>query len=135
MVIVGTGGIGGEVATRLTALGATCIGVRRRVDAGTPAGFARVVALDGLDALLPLADAIVLAAPLTAATRGLMNGARLDLLPAHAVVVNVARGPLLDEAALASGWPPDGSAARCWTCSRVNRWRRPRRCGNFVAHW
>jgi phosphoglycerate dehydrogenase-like enzyme len=100
VLIVGAGGIGGEVATRLSALGATCIGVRRRPDAGTPAGFARVAGLDALDSLLPAADALVLAAPLTPVTRGLIGATRLDLLPGHAVVVNVARGPLLDQGAL-----------------------------------
>jgi phosphoglycerate dehydrogenase-like enzyme len=101
VLIVGTGGIGVEVATRLTALGATCIGLRRRPEQGVPAGFQRVAGLNSLDALLPAADAIVLAAPLTPATKNLMTGARLDRLPPHAIVVNVARGALLDESELA----------------------------------
>jgi phosphoglycerate dehydrogenase-like enzyme len=101
VLIVGTGGIGREVAARLSALGATCIGVRRRVDQGAPPGFARVVGLDRLDAELATADALVLGAPLTPETRGLITAARLDLLPRHAVIVNVARGPMLDERALA----------------------------------
>jgi phosphoglycerate dehydrogenase-like enzyme len=102
IVIVGTGGIGVECATRLSALGATCIGVRRRPAEGAPAGFARVAGLAALDELLGVADALVLAAPLTPATRSLIGPARLDLLPRHAIVVNVSRGPLLDEGALAS---------------------------------
>jgi len=102
VVIVGTGGIGVEVATRLSALGATCVGVRRRASAGAPAGFKRVVGLDGFEALLSEADALVLAAPLTPETRGLVTAARLDMLPRHAVIVNVARGALLDERALAT---------------------------------
>ena len=101
VLIVGTGGIGGEIATRLTALGATCVGVRRRPDAGTPPGFAKVAGLDALDELLPHADALVLAAPFTPLTRGLITAARLDALPSHALVANVSRGALLDEAALA----------------------------------
>jgi phosphoglycerate dehydrogenase-like enzyme len=100
VVIVGTGGIGVEVATRLTALGAACIGLRRRPEIGAPAGFRRVAGLDALDTLLPTADALVLAAPLTPATRGLMTDARLASLPSHAIVVNVARGALVDEEAL-----------------------------------
>ncbi len=102
VLIVGTGGIGTAVATRLQALGARCVGVRRRATLGAPAGFAQVVGLDGLDAALPRCDAVVLAAPATPATAGLLTAARLDLLPAHAVVVNVARGGLVDAAALAA---------------------------------
>lgn len=101
VLIVGTGGIGVAVATRLAALGAQCIGVRRRVGLGAPSGFARVVARDRFDAELPAADVVVLAAPMTDDTRGLLDAGRLDLLPRHAIVVNVARGALLDEEALA----------------------------------
>jgi phosphoglycerate dehydrogenase-like enzyme len=101
VLIVGTGGIGIEVATRLSTLGASCTGIRRSPEKGAPAGFQRVAGLDAIDALLPNADALVLAAPLTAATQHLITGDRLDLLPNHAVVVNVARGALLDESELA----------------------------------
>lgn len=102
VLIVGAGGIGSALATRLEALGATCVGVRRRPSAGVPAGFARVVGPEALEAELGHCDAVVLAAPATPGTAGLLDGARLDRLPPHAVVVNVARGSLLDEAALAS---------------------------------
>lgn len=101
VVVVGTGGIGTAVATRLTALGARCVGVRRRVDAPMPDGFDRVVGLDALDDVLPGAEALVVSVPVTPGTRDAISAARLDLLPPHAVVVNVARGGLLDERALA----------------------------------
>jgi phosphoglycerate dehydrogenase-like enzyme len=100
-LIVGTGGIGGQVARRLEALGASCTGVRRRPHLGVPQGFERVVGADALDEELPRADVLVLAAPHTDATRGLIDGRRLDCLPPQAIVVNVARGLLLDEQALA----------------------------------
>jgi phosphoglycerate dehydrogenase-like enzyme len=100
-LIVGAGGLGSETARRLSALGAHCTGLRRRPALGTPAGFAAVAGLDRIDALLPEADILVLAAPLTADTSELMTRARLQRLPHHAIVVNVARGALLDEAALA----------------------------------
>ena len=99
-LIVGTGGIGGATAERLTALGARCTGIRRRVHLGVPAGFERVVGLDALDAELPSHDVVVLAAPLTGETSGLLTAERLDLLPSNAIVVNVARGAMLDEDAL-----------------------------------
>jgi phosphoglycerate dehydrogenase-like enzyme len=77
------------------------VGVRRRPELGAPEGFERVVGPDELAALLPEADVLVLAAPLTAGTRSLVGAAELDRLPADAIVVNVARGTLLDEHALA----------------------------------
>lgn len=101
VLVVGTGGIGQGVGTRFTALGATCVGVRRRPGRGAPPGFARVVGLDALDEELPGGDVIVLCAPLTAETDGLLDARRLDCLHRGAIVVNVARGALLDEHALA----------------------------------
>lgn len=100
-LIVGVGAIGGAAARRLSALGARCTGVRRRVELGPPPGFERVVGLDQIDAELPNHDVIVLAAPLTAKTASILTAERLDLLPRRAIVVNVARGAMLDEAALA----------------------------------
>jgi phosphoglycerate dehydrogenase-like enzyme len=101
VLIVGTGGLGGETARRLSALGARCAGIRRRPELGAPPGFAEVAGLGELDAHLPAADILVLAAPLTADTAEVMTRARLALLPRGAIVVNVARGALLDESALA----------------------------------
>lgn len=100
-LIVGVGGIGGATAERLSALGARCTGVRRRVDLGSPPGFERIIGLDQFEAELPAHDVVVLAAPLTTDTGGLLTAERLDLLPRSAIVVNVARGALLDQDALA----------------------------------
>jgi phosphoglycerate dehydrogenase-like enzyme len=102
-LIVGTGGIGSAVATRLSAFGCRPTGVRRRLELGLPPGFQRVVSFHDLDEELPRSDIVVLAMPLTPLTRGLLSASRLDCLPRGAIVVNVARGALLDEAALASG--------------------------------
>jgi len=101
VLIVGTGGLGGESAKRLTCLGATCVGVRRRPQLGAPEGFSAVVGQDGLDAELSNADVLVLAAPFTADTSEMMTRERLMRLPKGAIVVNVARGALLDEEATA----------------------------------
>ena len=101
VLILGTGGLGGEAARRLSALGARCVGIRRRPELGAPAGFVEVAGLDQLDAQLPKADILVLAAPLTADTTEVMTRSRLALLPRGAIVVNVARGALVDEEALA----------------------------------
>ena len=100
-LIVGVGGLGGATAQRLSALGARCTGVRRRVELGPPPGFDRVVPLDDLDTELSRHDVVVIAAPLTGQTTGLLTAARLDLLPRSAIVVNVARGAMVDDEALA----------------------------------
>ena len=100
-LIVGAGGIGTAVAERLAALGAHCTGIRRRPERGAPAGFAAVAGPAELDALLPTHDILVLAAPATSETRELVTATRLDRLPPGAIVVNVARGSLVDESALA----------------------------------
>ena len=101
VLLVGTGGIGQAAATRLSALGATCVGVRRRPELGVPPGFASVVGPAELDAELARAQVLVLAAPLTTGTVRLMTRERLERLPAGAIVVNVARGALMDEDAVA----------------------------------
>jgi len=108
VLIVGTGGIGQATATRLSCFGATCIGVRRRPEMGVPPGFAEVVGPERLEDELPKANVLILAAPLTSATAQLMPRERLERLPRGAIVVNVARGGLMDELAVADlleeGW-------------------------------
>jgi len=101
-LIVGTGGIGGQVAIRLHALGATCVGIRRHPDRGVPPGFEKVVGDDALDHELTSADVVVLAAPLTSVSKGLISAERLHKLKKAAILVNVARGALVDEEALVS---------------------------------
>lgn len=100
VLIVGAGGIGTAVARRFSALGCRCVGIRRRPELGVPEGFARVVGVDGLEAELAGADVVVLAAPLTGGSTALLDAARLALLPAGAIVVNVARGALVSDEAL-----------------------------------
>ena len=100
VLVVGAGGIGSAVAARFSALGCTCIGIRRRPALGTPAGFARVTSPDGLATELGSADIVIISAPLTPSTAALLNAAHLALLPAGAIVVNVARGGLVDDDAL-----------------------------------
>lgn len=101
ILIVGAGGIGGQVAVRLAALGASCIGVRKHPERGIPDGFDRVTGPDRLDEELAAADVIVLAAPLTTESRGLITAQRLQRIKQGSILVNVARGALVDEDALA----------------------------------
>jgi glyoxylate reductase len=86
LLIVGAGRIGRETARLAEAFGA------RTVLAGRS---------DDLDELLPDADIVSLHVPLTAETHHLIDGRRLRLMKPTAVLVNTARGPVVDEAALA----------------------------------
>jgi phosphoglycerate dehydrogenase-like enzyme len=100
VLVIGAGGLGSEIATRFSALGARVTGVRRRPGLGLPPGFGAVHGLSELDGLLPHADVVVLATPLTDETRLVLNAQRMALLHPGAIVANVARGALLDEPAL-----------------------------------
>ena len=100
VLVIGAGGIGSEAARRLAALGARCVGVRRRPALGAPQGFDRVIGFDAIDDEIPNADAIVLAAPLTVATRGILDARRLSAMKPSSILVNVARGALVDEGEL-----------------------------------
>ncbi len=99
VVIVGLGSIGNEIARLAKVLGMPVTGVRR---SGKQAGdhADRVVAPSELDALLPQADWLVIACPLTPDTRGLVTAERLQRLPQGARLVNIARGEIVDEPAL-----------------------------------
>src|SRR5262249_17333860 len=98
-VIVGTGYIGKVIARVLQAIGMRTIGIRR--SQAPLEHFDRIAPLSALDTLLPQCDWLVLAAPLVAERRGLMDRRRLALLGPGAGLVNVARGELIDEPALA----------------------------------
>lgn len=97
--VVGLGRVGGAVARRLDAFGARVTGVKR-----TPADYDGVAdPVHSPDALLDaLADArlAVLAVPLTEATTGLIGTAELAAMDDDGVLINVARGPVLDTEAL-----------------------------------
>lgn len=96
--VIGAGAIGREVARRLRAFGARAVGVTRS-GADQP-GFDEMQAAARLHTVLPRCDAVVLAVPLTAVTRHLIDAAALAALPKGAFVVNVARGAVIDQAAL-----------------------------------
>ena len=99
--IVGLGSIGGEVAKRARALGCRVIGMRRSFGAGTSHPLVDVaLPPDRLHELLAASDYVVLTAPLTAQTRGIIDAAALAAMRTDAVLLNVGRGPLVDEPAL-----------------------------------
>lgn len=101
VLVIGLGSIGAACASRFAALGAVVTGVRRRVDQPSPPGVSRVVAVERLQDHLGAADVVVLAAAETPQTRGLIGERELRSMKAGAILVNVSRGGLVDEAALA----------------------------------
>lgn len=100
--VVGLGEIGGQVVRATTALGMRARAVRRDPRAPVPGDLRldRVDGEDGLDGLLAGSDVVVLTVPLSAATTGLIGAVRLARMRPHALLINVARGPLVDEDAL-----------------------------------
>ena len=101
VLVVGLGAIGGETARLAAAMGAEVTGVRRRVEAGGPPGV-RVVPPAALHDELPRADVVVVAAPQTRETIRIIGAPELGLMKDDAVLVNVSRGKLVDERALAA---------------------------------
>lgn len=98
--IVGYGRIGREVAARASAFGMQIVAVSRHPSRqpGDPLLWWR--GMHALDELLACADFVVLACPLNEHTRGLVDARRLAVMKRDAVLVNVARGPVVVEAAL-----------------------------------
>jgi glyoxylate/hydroxypyruvate reductase len=98
-LVVGMGSVGRQVCKHLSALGMRVTGASRAP--GTPPdGVTEVVNLSSLPAILPGVDALVLCSPLSAATHHFIGAAELAALPTGAMVINVARGQIIDEPAL-----------------------------------
>lgn len=96
--VVGYGGIGRASAELFRSFGARIWAITR---SGAPEeGVERVGTLADLDEALAAADFVVLSVPLTRRTRGLIGAHELSLMKGDAILVNVARGPIIDEAAL-----------------------------------
>jgi phosphoglycerate dehydrogenase-like enzyme len=93
VLIVGAGSIGTAVERRLAPFEVSVVRVARRARDG-------VHGVDELPSLVPYADVVVLVVPLTPATTGLVDARFLAAMPAGALLVNAARGPVVDQAAL-----------------------------------
>lgn len=100
--LIGYGEIGRSVAHLATAFGMRVVALRRHPDAGGPGSelLDRVYGEDELHPLLRESDVVVVTAPLTESTRGMIDASALAQLHADALIVNVARGALIDEDAL-----------------------------------
>ena len=98
-LVLGTGDLGTQTALRLKAMGMRVIGCRRT--GGRPEGpYDEMHASDGLDGLLPNADAVFCCLPSTPATVRMLDARRLALMRDDAVLINVGRGDLIDTDAL-----------------------------------
>jgi phosphoglycerate dehydrogenase-like enzyme len=109
VAVVGMGPIGTALLERLAPFGVERIGVRHTPSKGGPAE--RVVGYGDIEEVLPVADALVLACPLTDLTRGLIGERALQLLPPDAILVNIARGPVVDTDALLDALQSNALAA------------------------
>jgi phosphoglycerate dehydrogenase-like enzyme len=96
-LILGYGAIGRRVARACRGLGMDVVAVRRDTCADSSS---EVYPPEALRSLLPRANALIIALPLTAETEGLIGASELALLPPRSLLVNVGRGPIVDEEAL-----------------------------------
>ena len=96
VLLIGLGSIGREFAKRARALGMKVTAVREHAEQHDES-VNRVISTAQLDHELPSADFVVLAAPLTPTTRYIMNAARIAKMKRTAYIVNVSRGPLIDD--------------------------------------
>jgi phosphoglycerate dehydrogenase-like enzyme len=95
VLIVGYGSIGAAIEARLAPFGTSIIRLAR-----TARNYPEVFAVDDLRRLLPEADIVVLIVPLTAKTRGLIGAAEIALMKPDALLVNAARGQVVNTDAL-----------------------------------
>jgi phosphoglycerate dehydrogenase-like enzyme len=100
--IVGYGDIGRAVATRVKAMGMRVLAVKRSGPLlyNVDPLVSRIYKPDALKEMLALCDYVVVAAPLTPETRGMIGDAAFNAMKPEAVVINIGRGPVIDEAAM-----------------------------------
>jgi phosphoglycerate dehydrogenase-like enzyme len=98
--LIGVGTIGAEVAKRAQAFGMRVIAMRRRPAYGVIGHVEQIYGLADLAEFLAQCHALVIAAPLTPETEGLMGAAQFAQLPKGAVVINVGRAKIIDTEAL-----------------------------------
>jgi phosphoglycerate dehydrogenase-like enzyme len=102
LCVIGAGGIGRDVGRLAAALGMRVVGTRRHPDpsAPLPEGFSVVCGTADLEPLLAESDFVVVCCQWTPETTGLINAHRLAVMKPGTVLVNVARGEIIDETAL-----------------------------------
>ena len=99
--IVGYGDIGRAVASRAGAMGMKVLALKRHASPSERDPLvARLYGPEGLKGMLGECDYVIVATPLTAETRGLISGAELRAMKKTSVIINLGRGPVIDEPAL-----------------------------------
>ncbi|MEO5656315.1 MAG: D-2-hydroxyacid dehydrogenase [Nitrospiria bacterium] len=127
LVVVGLGHIGAALAVRAQALGMRVVGVSRTAGAPVPEGIDRVVPFEAFGELLPACDALAICAPLTARTRGMVDGPAIARLKPGAIVVNVSPAELLDVQAVVGALRTGalaGAALDVFSQEPLSRWSR-----------
>ncbi len=100
MGIVGLGSIGLEIVRLATPFGIRVSAIRRRAQNPPPAGVDEVLAPDALAEVLAKSDVVVLAVPHTPETKQIVGRTELDRMKRGALLINVARGKLIDDEAV-----------------------------------
>jgi phosphoglycerate dehydrogenase-like enzyme len=100
LLVLGYGAVGRHAAKICRGMGMKVTAVRRRAGEAGAQGPDEVRPVEDLHDLLPVADVLLVALPLTEKTRDMIGEKELALLPEHAVLVNVGRGPVVDDGAL-----------------------------------
>ena len=100
LLVVGAGAMGSAVAKQTKLVGMKTVGIRRRPRPTD--GFDEIYGPEQLDDLLPTADFLLVTAPVTAETKGLIDARRIGLLQPHAGLINMGRAPVVDYEALAA---------------------------------
>jgi phosphoglycerate dehydrogenase-like enzyme len=129
LLVLGAGGIGGPVAKLAKCFGMKTLGVNTT---GKPVEyFDRVAAIDKLDELLPSADVVVVALPLTVKTFHLLDAEKLQMMKRSCILINVARGHVIAEHALyehLKGHPEFKAGLDVW-------WHYPKRGETFAQRF
>ena len=130
--IVGVGNIGQAVARRAAAFGMKITGSD---PVSPPEEFAQQtkIKMVGLEELLKTSEFVSLNCDLNATTVHLMSDKQFSLMKPLSVLINTARGPIVDEAALIRAAAPSASPAPLWMSSRSSRCRGIIRCGRWIT--
>ena len=112
MLVVGLGGIGTEIAQRANGFSMKVIGTRRS-DRPSPDYIKRVGKPKDLLAMLPEADVVVLAVPLTDETKNMLNTAAFDAMKPGAYLINIARGKVVNTEAMLKALKSGRLAGAC----------------------
>lgn len=107
--VVGAGGIGQQVGRLCAAIGMRVVGTRRQAghEPALPTGFSEITGAGDLDRLLPDSDIVAICCQWTPETDRLFNSARFAVMKPGSILVNIARGEIVDEAALADALARD----------------------------